>query len=239
MRKLSCLAFAAVINLSAVSSAAASELPDSSLEAGLAWRLAFGHAQVETGYGLTVGYRALDPNGPSGQLLAIDVSDRAALARLAGMPLLERDYRMGQDAEAAASPAEPAAKPWYTRSWVWWTVGGIAATAALGGSEAEITYNSGSNNNRNTNSQGCLGVSGNAGDTDVGCVGAGEGGSVVGTNDDGDPCAIYGFGDDIPDACVPADGSGFAERPGRGTHERVDTSWLDAGTGHMGDLVAR
>lgn len=207
------------------------DLPDASLS----WRLAFGGNAIETGYGLALAYGSGELAGT--RLVEIDVSDRAALARIAGLPLLDRSYRAQQN-EALPAPEPATGTPWYSRRWVWWTLGGLAATAAAA-SGGGTTIDVNDNNNNSSSSRGCTGVSGNAGDQDLGCTGVSESGNVVSTNDDGDVCAAEGWGDDVPDGCVPTSGNGFAAAAGTWLHERADTTWLDAGTGRMGDLVAR
>ena len=90
-------------------SAGAADRPEPSLS----WRLAFGAGQVETGYGLTLAYRAGGLDDAALRVFEFDVSDRAALARIAGVPLLQRDYRASQD-DAAAAPEFRVAlsEPW-------------------------------------------------------------------------------------------------------------------------------
>ena len=124
--------------------AAGSALASDLTEAQLTWRLHFGSQQaVAMGYGVALAYRAGASADAPLRLAEVDVSDRATLARIAGMPLFQRDYRMAQD-QAPVRPEFRVAlsKPWYAKSWVWWAVGGVAATAALagaasGGSESE------------------------------------------------------------------------------------------------------
>lgn len=220
-------AFALLAYLTALSASAA-DRP----EPGISWRLAFGAGEVQTGYGLTLAYRAGDLEDAALRLLELDVSDRAALARIAGLPLLQRDYRASQD-EAAAAPEFRVAlsQPWYSRGWVWWTVGGLAATAALAGGGGELTSDYESNGS-GPRSNGCV-TSGNVGDQEIECTQV---------PDSGDQC--------VGDACVTCDdsfitvGSDCSGWSARETAVQVTRDverqrWLDAGTGHMGDLVAR
>jgi hypothetical protein len=206
--------------LTAASPALAAGESAGAAEGTLSWRLAFGGPRLETGYGLALGYRAADPAAPSGQLFEIDVSDRAAFARLAGLPLFGRDYRMSQDGDAGAQPAGASAKPWYTRQWVWWTVGGLATTAALGGGGGgDEEHCTGVCNQQNYGNTGTS-ASG-VGDEGFGCV--------------NDTCAVPCDADNKPAGCV-----GLTAMPA--TMQTLDyerLQWLDAGTGGMGDLIAR
>lgn len=129
------LALGVALGAATLSAAHAAEAP----EARFTWRLEFGGptGTFGTGYALAVGYRTHGADAPAAQLLELDVSDRAALARLAGLPLLQRAYR-NDLADTRSGAADE--KPWYSRQWVWWTLGGLGATAVLtsaggGGSE--------------------------------------------------------------------------------------------------------
>ena len=216
-------AFALLLSLNALSPAAAAGADGSFPEAQMTWRLAFGGPgqNLQTGYGLTVGYRGLEGT-PAGQLIQLDVSDQAALARLAGLPLFQRDYRAQQnDGEVAI---ESGSRPWYARQWVWWTAGGLAATSALagagGGGENDVCTgicyeDDGGPDGRTT------ALTYENGDVYAGCV---EG-----------QCAV------CPDGSVASTCPGFV---GMTSYAMVVTDverdrWLDAGTGHMGDLIAR
>lgn len=97
----------------------------------LSWQLGFGvrHA-AEYGYGLSGGYDSADHDDPSATLVQLQVTGADASARIAGLPLLERNYRTAQAADSTAKLVE---SPWYSRQWAWWTAGGIAAVAALAG----------------------------------------------------------------------------------------------------------
>lgn len=217
-----------VANLTALSQAAAAGPAEGGPQATLSWRLEFGSGRFQPGYALAVGYRTADPRQPATELFAVDVSDRAALARLAGVPLLDRRYRTDQT-EGEAQPAATAT-PWYTRQWVLWTVGGLAATVALTGGDGSVEYNDNSSNTSRSEGD-CL-------FTEDGSTVGNCNGTVVGTNDEGEPCAVDGFGNDVPDACVPT--GGFVGSDARGPLAlRRHTSSLDAGTGGMGDLFVR
>ena len=201
-------------SLGMLSQALASEGPD----ARLTWRLGFGGAgqSLQSGYGLALDYRSVDPDSPATQFLELDVSDRAAFARLAGLPLFERNYQSHQN-EGDALPADSGSTPWYSHKWVMWTVGGLAATAALAGA---------------------------GGGTDL-CTGCYEssdntGASVSGSSDDGtgcvnDDCALPCNPTTDPAGCI-----GFTGRePSVYVVDYERDRWLDAGTGQMGDLIAR
>ena len=217
-------ALALLLSLNVLSPAAAAG-PDGSLpEARVTWRLAFGNPgqALQTGFGLTVGYRGLDGT-PAERLVELDVSDRSALARLAGLPLFQRDYLARQNEGDFAD--EAGSRPWYARQWVWWTAGGLAVTSALagaggGGGENEsctgICYEDGGDPEGRTTA-----LTYSNGEVYAGCV---EG-----------QCAV------CPDGSVASTCPGLVAMT---SHAALVTDverdrWLDAGTGHMGDLIAR
>lgn len=221
MRLWSRAALALLANLIALSPAAASGFDAGQPEARLSWRLGFGGAagRVETGYGLALGMRGGFGDDFSA-LAELDVNDGAALARLAGMPLYARGWQVSQ-AEETAPAGQAGASPWYGRKWVWWTAGGLALTAAAaggGGSDTQTTCTGICNQSGNDNGNGMNGVSGTIngpGDTHV-CVLEGAPGT--------------------PDLCADA----FVERhAGLAGLPGLPGAELDAGTGGMGDLIAR
>lgn len=219
--------------------AAATPADPSAAEAQLTWRLGFGGGRIETGYALNVGFRSGALDGLPAELLQLDVSSRGAHARLAGVPLARRSGRVQQtDADAAFD--EPANRPWYSRQWVWWTIGGIAATVALSGASFGASDEGGDdiviNSNPTANNGVCTG-GGNVGPEEVpeSCTPETEGGTVVGVDDDGNVCVVDGFGNPA-DVCAP---TGFVGRLGSRFVGRAQGAALDAGTGGMGDLVAR
>ena len=203
--------FSLALGLGLLGPAAASSLdaPDARLN----WRLGFGGAtsSLQTGYALTVGYHANDPDSPAAQLLELDVSGTAALARLAGLPLFERGYRSNENDDV--DDDVPSDKPWFARQWVWWTAGGLAATTAL--------------------VQGGGGDEGDSSSQDIGVRQEGicvmQGGTIA--------------DNPVPEACTPEEGAGtgWTARTPRTVEARDPArhAWLDAGTGHMGDLIAR
>lgn len=207
MRTLVCLALASLTNLIAASASSAADFPAGAPEAAFSWRLTFGGSQSpKPAFSLALGYRDLDTQA-SGQVLEWDVSERSTRTRLMGMPLLERDHRVAQNNNPAEELIEPT--PWYTRPWVLWTAGGLAATAALAGG----------------------GGGGGDDSQDI---------NVVSSESDGDVCAVSGV-PGAPDVCAAPEGQGFAENLATTSRfaPRTSDAWLDAGTGHMGDLLAR
>lgn len=187
-------------------------------EAGLSWRLAFGAGAIETGYGVSLSYADRDLGDARAELLSLDVSDRAAFARLAGVPLLQRDYVVSQD-DAAPRPEFRVAlsQPWYAKSWVWWTAGGLAATAALA--------SAGSSSGESDEDDGPTGRGG------VAC----GGGNVGDVELESDECVVPcpGPGDN---SCV---GNALVARPNPYATREPAVEWLDAHTGWMGDLIER
>lgn len=235
MVRFSRSAFFLLANLILLSPAHAGGLAGAAPEATLSWRLDFGGHEIHTGYAAALGLRSVERDGLAGELFSLDVSDRNALARLAGVPLVSRSYRTDQHDLDEADGA-PARKAWYSRQWVWWTVGGIATAAAVSGASIGSSEDGGGTFVVSGGPSGCSG-GGNVGPMDVPetCTPPTEGGSVIGTDDDGNVCVIEGFGNP-EDVCAP---TGFAPRHSAGFLSRIDTGGLDAGTGGMGDLLAR
>jgi len=95
---------------------------------------------VHPSYTLAVSYRSAI-GSPDTQLVQLDVSDTGALARLAGLPLFAHGYRLNATDAPDWRTADD--KPWYAHSWVYWTLGGIAAAAVAGtaGHSADNTTN--------------------------------------------------------------------------------------------------
>ncbi|HUR40919.1 MAG TPA: hypothetical protein VM240_07080 [Verrucomicrobiae bacterium] len=196
--------------------------------------LRFGlHLQFGAGTLASPGYSlALHPAAP-GQLpvslLQLDLSERAALGRIAGMPLSAQAYQTtaveGQVAEGTT--------PWFARKWVLWTLGSLAATAALAAGGGDIQISGNDNNTTVNEGSHCTGgVSGSVNDdTEVPCAPAENTGCANGI------CVTCANGD-IASTCPE---SGLVLRAvvtGANTDpERL--RWLDAGTGHMGDLFPR
>ena len=101
------------------------------VEAGLSWNLAFGHAGVRTGYDLHLGYRPDATSPLAAPVARLQVDDGAALTTLAGLPVAAHAWTARQSAADDAYDAGVQTKPWYTRGWVYWTLGGVAASVAL------------------------------------------------------------------------------------------------------------
>jgi hypothetical protein len=231
MRKLACWALFFAANLSAASYGAGLDAVDGAAEATLSWRLQFGAGDLQPGYAFAVGYRGEEL---AGKLLEIDVSDAHALARLAGLPVLDRRYRMDQN-HLGTVPVEAAAtRPWYARQWVWWTAGGAALTLALTGGDGTLEYNHNSNTTTSRGNDGCAGVSGNVGDQEIPC-----GSETVGTQcaegPNGQTVCVFCGNNGVTDGCSEWTGG----RVVAGVTVDVERQrWLDAGTGRMGDLPA-
>jgi hypothetical protein len=209
MRAPTRLALTLLASLTAAPAAFAGALATDDPQATLSWRLDWGGGALLTGYGLALGYPSAVPGLAADRLLELEVSRQAARARLAGLPLLERGARLDQAAREDLQP-EAGETPWYARPWVWWTAGGLALTAALAG---------GGGGNETSQE---INVS-------SGRICAVNGGTVA--------------DEPIPSACVPQQGagSGWTARtaPAGGAGDPAREAWLDAGTGQMGDLVAR
>jgi hypothetical protein len=151
-------------------------------------------------------------------IVQFDVRGGFGELRLAGVPLWLNRYSLGQAEDVGDSPAGSGSKPWYARQWIWWTAGGIAAAAALTGLGDEKTICTGTCNQNNT--------------------GGGESGTTVNvlSPDPEQTCATKGI-DPLPDTCVddPGLAGGIVDVRFAAT---TDASWLDSGSGHMGDLIA-
>src|SRR5689334_4590147 len=239
MRKLTLIALTVLANLSMPSPASADSL-DGAAEATLTWRLGFGGGQPGApGLGLALGYRSQDADGLAGRLLDLDLSGSGAQARLAGLPLFGSSYTAAQN--EGAPPAESAQKPWYTQSWALWTAGGLAAALALSQAAGNIDQ-----------CTGICGQDGNEGGSNVASVNNGEVCGTQGVDGAPDTCAAPPGGcTPGGDACVNCDdsvvtsgceGSGWTARPVRVAVTEVrdtEPAWLSAGTGYMGDLLAR
>ena len=213
------------IGLLVSTTVAAPALAADGIEAGLSWRLDFGDHTLAPAFGVSLGLRTDEPAISSVRLFTIDASSTGSFASFAGVPLLTRSYQTSESADSAPVTADSGARPWYARSWVLWTAGGLAATAALAGQ-------GGSGNESH-----CTGICNQqcAGNTASDC----NGHVTVADQEVPTECAPNGtcvachntvLGDD---SC---NGSGFVgESMFSG---RSDSSAaLDAGTGGMGDLL--
>jgi hypothetical protein len=219
------VAVALVVGLGVMSSAAAFDpVPAGDLQAQLSWGLAFGGASrtVQSTYAMALGYRG-QADSPATSILQLDVRESGALASLAGLPLYGRSYRAEQtdSAEQPGYESTVEKKPWYARSWVMWTVGGLAATAALASGAS-----SGDDDGGCANGNGC-GVNCTNGDCTVpadenqGCV--------------GEFCVTCSDGS-IASECSPLLPTQALRAHGL---EEIQRDEFDTDTGRMGDLVAR
>lgn len=105
------------------------------------WRCDFGADAIHTGYGLSLGFRGGEHFAPLSRLVEFKLDESAALATVAGLPLFANSYQANQSTADQAYDAGVDTRPWYSKQWVYWTLGGVAATAALlgtaGSSESE------------------------------------------------------------------------------------------------------
>ena len=217
------LALAASLLVSAPALAADNTL------ASLNWRLDFGAHTLEAGYGLSLGYRGSEHFAPLSKLIELKVDGANASAAIGGFSFAARSYQANQSEADQAYDAGVDTRPWYSRSWVYWTLGGVAATVALAGSGGSASYGSSNTTNNNT---GCAGVSSNGTNPDIpdACAPTDQ---TVGCAPGTSVCAVCGGGV-ITDQC----GGGWAGlRVSEVLVERLDDTWLDEGTGHMGDLT--
>jgi hypothetical protein len=195
---------------------------DAGAQAQVTWTLGFGAGHgLQTGYGLAIDYRGGETGDLPARLLQLEIDASTAIARIAGMPLYARTWRL-EAQDGAAAPAAPAdATPWFARKWVFWTAGSLALTAALAGGGGS------GNDDGGDDPDYCTGV----------CYEDQGGYSVASGNINGpgrtDVCVADGPG--LPEACVEA----LIERPGPAWLWGSGADGLDAGTGGMGDLVAR
>ncbi|HUS24733.1 MAG TPA: hypothetical protein VM369_07280 [Candidatus Binatia bacterium] len=147
-----------------VSAAATAAEPASQLH--IHFGLDFGLARAPAAsYGFAL--RSADVPAATPPLLAIDASGREWRGALLGVPVASR-YQLN-DAESEGAPVARA--PWYARRWVWWTAGGLAATAtvlSLGSDNNETHQCTGTCNQDNTGNG--LTIDGQN-ENGVGCVG--------------------------------------------------------------------
>ena len=141
--------------------------------ASFSWRLDFGAQAFEAGYGLSLGYRGDEHFVPLSRLVDLKVDHGSALAAIAGLPLATRGYQADQSADAAYDAGiqeKTPEQPWYAHQWVWWTLGGVAASAALGGiSVNSETHNTCTNCNEQPSGRTTV-VTTDGQDAYVGCV---------------------------------------------------------------------
>ena len=133
-------------------------------DARFQWSLEFGSSRMETSYGLSLGYRTGEHFAPLSKLVEFKVSGSGALASVAGLPLFANSYQANQSASDQAYDAGVDTRPWYSKQWVYWTLGGVAATAAILG------------NNNSTSEQHTAQIQDNGSATPVSVNGDMEGG---------------------------------------------------------------
>jgi hypothetical protein len=218
MRLLQGAALTLLVNLSALSPVAASDFSPETPEARLSWRLGFGGTgAIRTGVGLALGYR-IDGLESLATLADVDVTDRIALARLAGLPVLRRPFRTNAEGDEPIDEEPIHGTEPGNAHWGWWAAAGVAALVVAGaaGNAAEDHGGDG------PKTPGTTGVTKNDDGVYVGCV---EG-----------TCAV------CPDGS-PAEhcGEGFVAWaiPRGYSANDLAAARLDAGTGGMGDLIAR
>lgn len=95
------------------------------------WELGFGGKALTTSGGLALGMRGAEYLSPiASHLLKLDVNEHGSIATIAGVPITAHTFQATQSADEAYE-AGVAQKPFYAKPWFLWTMGGIAATAAL------------------------------------------------------------------------------------------------------------
>lgn len=211
-------ALAALVAGFSLQTAMASGLP---AEPRLVWGLSFGGAAnvaptAELAFDLP-SHVAEQPTVAGAQL---ELSEAGSALRLMGVALWQRRDALAQNESAPAGSASAASSsPWYEHQWVYWTLGSLAATAALASSGGTSVHSS--SNNTTTN-----GTSGRGG---IAC-----GGANVGPVDTGSGCVV-GCPGPSQNSCI-----GLIDLQGMSAYlKEADETWLEAGTGGMGDLVAR
>lgn len=222
MRFSSRAVLALLVSCACTGPAMATGVAGEATEASLSWHLGFGGRTLQAGYGLALGYRSSDRLAPVSRLVELNVSPDLASASVAGLPLFARSYQAKQtEAQEPDAAAGSQTTPWYTRKWVLWTAGGIAATAALAGSGSSGSNESGTCSGACNSNTGAS-VSGVSGDG-IGCVNG--------------TCAVPCKTPDKPAGCVPFASTTQTTSTDFNNHDRLRR--LDAGTGGMGDLIAR
>jgi hypothetical protein len=181
------------------------------------WRAEFGGSgetfRPSVSFGLQQQVSGLKDPVPA---VRFSATPAALLAEFAGIPLAQRQFRLNQEADAAApSPVEET--HWYTHKWIWWVAAGVAATAvvAVAGSNSEedkANHPTQPNNNPPPAPRNCI--------TNV-----------------GQTCLVPQPCSQIPptSVCLESHGGEIALAM-RGLEM---LRWLDEGTGQMGDLAAR
>jgi hypothetical protein len=208
--------------LLAAAGAQAAPLDSDHVEPAFYWSGHFGgSAPPSAALGLELRYRVSGARQAAAApaLFALDLDPAGLLAKMAGAPLLQQRFRVNQ-AEAAELPV---ATHWYTHQWVWWTAGGVAATAALasavGGSDNEERHCTGTCNQTQTGPNLSIDAQNGSG---IGCI--------------GQNCVACNNGD------IASDCTNLTSRSGEPWLESRDAEIARrsiAGTGGMGQLIAR
>jgi hypothetical protein len=140
-----------------------------------------------------------------------------------GFALVQRTYRLTATDGDGATEVEGTGESGSSGGWVPWVVGGVVAIVAIGTEFADDARRD----------HACIGCSDDGGGTDVTGADVDDDGNTVGCV--GDECVVCPNGD-VASTC-----DGLVSRALRGDLE-IDVErqrWLDAGTGHMGDLLQR
>lgn len=112
-------------------------------EARLAWSMSFGGQDQAADYALTLAYRGPEAGAPALRIADWHVNDELGIARVAGVPVLARNYRTNQTEDPLAYGSSPL-------NWAWWIISGVAVTALVlnaadGDDDAPVTGTGSSN----------------------------------------------------------------------------------------------
>ncbi len=223
MRK-SLLMFATLLACMA-SGTGASATAEPALTPFVAWRVEFGGSSHAFSPSFSAGLlkeRLSGGEATAPEVIRLTLTSEQLVADFAGVPLVQRNFRLNQLEDAAPSELEETS--WYQEQWVWWTASGLAAVAL--GSAVFVEgvkgigdhYGESFGSSNNSGSSDCS-TSGGCG---VGCVN----GTCVA------PCDSTG---PLINTCLTGNGKyGSA-----GWRENWFESLLDDETGNMGDLILR
>jgi hypothetical protein len=191
----------------------------------VAWTASFGGSAPIEAPALALSLVATDQRlGEAPRIVELEMGTRGTMLALAGMPFWQPNLSLGQAEDPGYESAAPP-KPWYARQWIWWTAGGLAATAALASGGGEVSYDDTDTcyNCNDSNGPGTTVISGDpTGEAYVGCV-------------EGEVCVL------CPDGTTASNCNGGLidlRRVAMLDRDVAHDAWLDAGTGHMGDLFA-
>lgn len=93
-------------------------------EAQLAVSMGFGGTGNAHGYAVALAYRGEDAGAPAIRLAEWRVAGDVGVARLAGVPVLARDYKTNQRDDPIAYGSSPL-------NWAWWVASGALATVLI------------------------------------------------------------------------------------------------------------